>query len=67
MRAKGVNSQASDVHDAWAAWMTTIDPDHEAIRPFSDLGPATRAEDSPFLAAIRRAAKDQVPHNKTRS
>ena len=56
MRAKGVQAQPSDVHDAWSAWMTGVDPSHDAVRPFADLDPGTRAEDEPFLVAIRRAA-----------
>ena len=56
MRAKGVAVQAEDVHDAWSAWMTSRDPEHESVVPFEDLDTATRAEDYPFLQAIRRAA-----------
>lgn len=56
MRAKGVDTQAADVHDAWSAWMAASDPEHESIVPFADLDEATRAEDAPFLLAIRRAA-----------
>lgn len=56
MRAKGTNVQAEDVHDAWAAWMLGVDPTHESIVPYAELDPATRAEDGPFLLAIRRAA-----------
>lgn len=56
MRAKGVEVQAEDVHDAWSFWMLRIDPEHKAVVPFADLDAATRAEDSPFLLAIRRAA-----------
>ena len=57
MRAKGVDTQASDVHDAWSAWMLGREPDHESIRPFEDLDVQTRQEDSPFLTAIRDAAR----------
>jgi len=56
MRAKGANVQAEDVHDAWSAWMQGIDPTHHSIVPYAELDPATRAEDRPFLLAIRRAA-----------
>lgn len=59
LRAKGVEVQAEDVHDAWSAWMLGIDPDHESIVPFADLDEATRAEDGPFLLAIRRAATSE--------
>lgn len=59
MRAKGVDVQAEDVHDAWSAWMLGIDPAHESIVPFAELDDATRAEDGPFLLAIRRAATSE--------
>lgn len=57
LRAKGVETQASDVHDAWAAWMIRVDPGHESIRPFEELDSQTRGEDGPFLVAIRTAAQ----------
>lgn len=56
MRAKGVETTASDVHDAWSAWMISVDPEHESIRPFGELDADTRGEDGPFLVAIRTAA-----------
>jgi len=56
MRAKGADTTASDVHDAWSAWMIGVDPDHESIRPFGELDAETRGEDGPFLRAIRAAA-----------
>jgi len=59
MRAKGVDVTAENVHDAWSAWMLGIDPKHESLVPFEELDAATRAEDSPFLLAIRRAAATQ--------
>ena len=62
LRAKGVDTQASDVHDAWSAWMIGIDPNHESVRPFDDLNAATRSEDGPFLTAIRRAAQRRAHH-----
>lgn len=56
LRAKGSDSQAADVHDAWSAWMIGVDPGHESIRPFGELEPETRREDGPFLIAIGAAA-----------
>lgn len=56
LRAKGADTQAADVHDAWSAWMVGVDPDHESLRPFEELDAETRREDSPFLTAIRAAA-----------
>jgi hypothetical protein len=57
MRAKGSDTQASDVHDAWSAWMARTDPTHESIRPYGELAPSVRDADAPFLAAIRQAAR----------
>jgi hypothetical protein len=54
--AKGPGVDAEDVHNAWAAWMTHRDEAHESLVPFRDLPPDTRAEDSPFVGAIRRVA-----------
>jgi hypothetical protein len=58
MRAKGTAVQAVDVHDAWVAWMTQINPDHDALRPYEQLDAETRAYDEPFVTAIRQTAKD---------
>lgn len=57
MRAKGEDTQASDVHDAWSAWMSNTDPGHESIRPYDLLEPSVRDEDMPFLTAIHLAAQ----------
>lgn len=56
-RAKGEDVTPSDVHDAWAAWMSTITPDHDAIVPFSQLPPQVAAEDAPFVDAIHDVAR----------
>jgi hypothetical protein len=57
LRAKGAETDLSDVHDAWSAWMLSREPNHEAIRPFGELDRTTQAEDEPFLSAIRQAAQ----------
>jgi hypothetical protein len=54
--AKGEAVQASDVHNAWAAWMQEREPDHEALRPFEELDKETREADYPFVLAIRAVA-----------
>lgn len=54
--AKGEEVTARDVHNAWAAWMSATDPEHEAIQPFQDLPEDQRREDQPFVDAIRAAA-----------
>jgi hypothetical protein len=56
MRAKGPDTQPSDVHDAWSAWMARVNPTHDSIRPYEELDPSVRDEDVPFLMAIRLAA-----------
>ncbi|MFD9392071.1 hypothetical protein ACFWBB_15500 [Streptomyces sp. NPDC060000] len=57
-RAKGDAVTNSDVHDAWAAWMTYTRGEHPAIVPYEDLTPSTQREDAPFRAAIRAAGRD---------
>lgn len=54
--AKGESVDASDVHNAWAAWMQQREPDHDALRPFDELDEKTRKADSPFVLAIRAVA-----------
>lgn len=57
LRMKGEKTSASDVHDAWAVWMLTINPKHPSLIPFSKLDPVKKSQDEPFLAAIRSVAK----------
>lgn len=57
LKAKGTEVTDEDVHDAWSAWMQTVNSAHEALIPYADLDPATRAFDSPYAEAIRRAAR----------
>ena len=55
--AKGEAASREDVHNAWVAWMLSKGVrDHESLVPFPDLDPATQAEDSPFVTAIRTVA-----------
>jgi hypothetical protein len=54
--AKGPSVDRSDVHNAWAAWMTLINPSHQSIRPYETLPESVRAEDDAFVRAIRAAA-----------
>jgi hypothetical protein len=55
--AKGEELTAEDVHDAWAVWMSTIDPSHPGLRPFSELDEDTQRQDEPFVEAIRAVAR----------
>lgn len=52
----GQKVQSHHVHDAWAAWMSYIDPSHKSIKPFGELSPNVKDEDQPFVRAIRRVA-----------
>ena len=60
MRAKGEDTQAADVHDAWSAWMSRRAPDHESICPYDQLTPSVQAEDVPFITAIHSAARTRI-------
>ncbi len=55
--AKGSRVAAEDVHNAWVAWMANLGESHEAMVPFAALDAETKAEDSPYVAAIRAAAQ----------
>lgn len=57
MRAKGEKTQLADVHDAWSAWKSRNEPDHDSIRPYDQLSPSVQEEDAPFLTAIHSAAR----------
>lgn len=55
--AKGQQVTEEDVHNAWAAWMSEVNPNHESIKPFHELSSSVQKEDKPFVDAIKRAAK----------
>lgn len=61
MRAKGLATTASDVHDTWAAWMLGRNPRHPAIVPFDELPANAQELDAPYLRAIRAAAASTPP------
>ncbi|MFF3787448.1 hypothetical protein [Streptomyces sp. NPDC001933] len=56
LKAKGEQVTDEDVHDAWSAWMQSVDSTHDALVPFRDLAPEMRAADTPYTVAIRAAA-----------
>ncbi|GGO10634.1 DUF7701 domain-containing protein [Microbispora bryophytorum] len=56
VKVKGQATTLEDVHDAWAAWMQTVNPVHAALVPFSELAPMVQDEDLPYLRAIHRTA-----------
>jgi hypothetical protein len=55
--AKGQDVTSKDVHNAWVAWMTARNPDHESLRPFEELSYDVAADDEPYLNAIRLVAR----------
>ena len=57
-RVKGAAVTASDVHDAWSAWILNRGEGHDSVVPFEALTPDTQAEDEPFAEAIRKASLD---------
>lgn len=57
---KGIDCTLQDVHDAWSTWMTTDQPDHDALVPFDELSPEAQEKDRPYLAAIKRAAGRRI-------
>ncbi len=57
MRAKGDNVTPSDVHDAWAAWVSCTAGQHKSLVPFESLDLETQQEDYPYVEAIHRAAR----------
>ncbi|GAA0960531.1 MULTISPECIES: DUF7701 domain-containing protein [Streptomyces violaceusniger group] len=57
LRAKGEQVTEEDVHDAWSAWMQSVNSRHQALVPFQDLDAQTRAFDAPYARAIRTAAR----------
>jgi len=64
MRAKGQDVSHSDVHDAWAAWMQLTAPEHDAIKPFSQLDQKVQLEDEPYVTAIRKVAMSRAKANQ---
>lgn len=58
--AKGKDVTAEDVHNAWVAWMSGRNAEHESLRPFAELPADVAADDEPYLTAIRYVAEH--PH-----
>lgn len=61
----GVDTSLADVHDAWSVWMTSINPAHDALVPFSELSDQQKDEDGPYRNAIQRVARE-ISLRKTR-
>lgn len=57
LRAKGRDTTAEDVHDAWSAWKFGTAGLHDSLRPFGELSQELRDQDTPFVDAIKRVAE----------
>jgi hypothetical protein len=55
--AKGEQVTSRDVHNAWAAFMAQKGATHQSLVPFEELDSVTRDEDTPYVLAIREAAR----------
>lgn len=56
--AKGSNVSASDVHNAWVAWMCERNPRHASLVPFDRLPEEVAADDIPYVRAIHLVAEE---------
>ncbi|MFJ4937363.1 hypothetical protein ACIP8U_26395 [Streptomyces pseudovenezuelae] len=57
LQAKGEQVTDEDIHNAWTAWMQSVNSAHDALIPFKALDPDTRAADAPYAEAVRAAAR----------
>jgi hypothetical protein len=58
VRAKGQKTTASDVHDAWSAWMADRNSSHESLIEFDSLSSVVQEQDSVYLDAIHKVAAE---------
>lgn len=54
--AKGTDTTAEDVHDAWSAWTAATRPEHRSLKPFADLSPEVQQMDDLYVYAIHQAS-----------
>ncbi len=52
----GEKVEATNVHDAWSAWMSQSNLEHNSIEPFEKLPADVQAQDEPFADAIKKVA-----------
>lgn len=50
--AKGEDTTAQDVHDAWVAWRVETFPDHRSAVPFGFLSEEVQRMDDKYVEAI---------------
>jgi hypothetical protein len=56
---KGKNVTNEDVHNAWATWAITYDPENKSLVPFSRLSIEKQEEDTRFVIAIRNTVRQR--------
>jgi len=54
---RGIYIDRESVHNAWAVWIATTNPDHPDLIPFDQLTPDRQALDERYAAAIRAAIR----------
>jgi len=54
--AKGSETTAEDVHDAWSAWAVVDRPDHRSAVPFDQLTPEVQQMDDLYVNAIHQTS-----------
>jgi hypothetical protein len=57
--AKGEDVALEDVHNAWAAWISEHNPQHQSLKPLHELSPEVQSADQPYLEAIRAVARSR--------
>lgn len=54
--AKGRETTAEDVHNAWSAWTAPREPGHRSLKPFDELSDEVQQLDDQFVEAIHQAS-----------
>ena len=55
--SKRESTDLEDIHTAWATWMSGVNPEHESLRPFSELSEDVQSQDKPYLDAVLTTLK----------
>ena len=55
--AKGKETTAEDVHNAWSAWASEHDPEHRNLLPFKELSLSVQRKDNFYIDVIHQVAE----------
>lgn len=58
VQVRPFNCSLENVHDAWAIWKNTTNPNHKSLIPFEDLSVEVQDLDHKYMVAIREVALD---------